>query len=76
MAIAPLLSGPGLVLRRLRIADDDVVYLRSVVEGYDGLAALHGDGSGIVSLYAPESRALELDELIRDLASEVALLQL
>jgi Domain of unknown function (DUF4911) len=76
VAVASLLSGPGLVLRRLRVADDDVVFLRSVIEGYDGLAALHGDGSGVVSLCAPESRAAELDELIRDLASELALLRL
>jgi len=76
VAAATLLDGRGLVVRRLRVADGDVVLLRSLIEGYDGLAALHGDGTGVVSLYAPESRAAELDELLAELSAELPLLAL
>lgn len=68
----PLL-GPGLHTRRVRVADGDVVWLRSVLEGYDGLAALYGDGSGTVTLTTTESRAHELDTLLADLCHEADL---
>ena len=68
---AEIPSGPGMVERRLRVADPDVVWLRSLIEGYEGLALLYGDGSGIVRLIAPESRAAELDSLLADLAHEL-----
>jgi hypothetical protein len=57
----------------LRVADGDVVWLRSVLEGYDGLAALYGDGSGTVTLTTTVSRAQELDELLVDLCREADL---
>jgi hypothetical protein len=51
----------------------DVVWLRSILEGYDNLAALYGDGSGIVVVTATQDGAAELDELLADLAREAAL---
>jgi len=42
MAPQPALVGDGLSMRRVRVANADVVWLRSVLEGYDGLAALYG----------------------------------
>ena len=74
MSPALPLSGPGLTQRRLRVADADVVWLRSVLEGYDGLASLYGDGSGNVILTTPTPRCAELDALLRDLCSEAPLL--
>jgi hypothetical protein len=65
-----------LVWRKLRVADADVVWLRSVVEAYDGLASLVGDGSGVVALCAPASRAAELDALLDDLCAEAPLQRL
>lgn len=62
--------GPGLVARRLRVGDGDVVWLRSVVEAYDGLALLYGDGSGEIMLVAPETLAADLDALISALQAE------
>jgi hypothetical protein len=47
-----------------------------VIEGYDGLASLYGDGSGIVTLTTTASRAAELDELLTELCGEAALLLL
>ena len=63
-------TGPGLRTLRLRVADRDVVWLRSILEGYDGLALVFGDGSGVVTLVTPDDRAAELDGLIDDLARE------
>jgi hypothetical protein len=63
----------GLTLRRLRVADADVVWLRSVLEAYEGLASLYGDGSGVVTLATTACQSRELDELLGELAAEVAL---
>jgi hypothetical protein len=52
------------------VARKDVAFLRYVLEGHDGVAFMHGDGSGCISLFAPESQAAELDRLIVDLAAE------
>ena len=70
------IAGPGLASRRLRVADGDVVWLRSVLEAYDGLAGLYGDGSGVVTLTTTESQAHELDALIDELARESAIARL
>jgi hypothetical protein len=75
MAKAVLLDR-GLTLRRVRVADADVVWLRSVLEAYDGLASLYGDGSGVVTLATTPSQALELDALLDELGSEAALQRL
>ncbi len=68
--VAPRPSGIGLVERRVLIARDQVAFLRYVLEGHDGVALMHGDGSGAVSLFAPESQAATLDLLIADLEAE------
>ena len=70
MAADAPLTGPGLAVRRLQIADKDVVWLRSILEGYDGLANLCGDGKGNVTLICTESRSRELDNLLADLSAE------
>jgi hypothetical protein len=76
MAPQPAIIGDGMTSRRLRVANADVVWLRSVLEGYDGLAALYGDGSGVVTLSTPDVRAAELDSLLDELCAEAALLRL
>jgi hypothetical protein len=76
MAPQPAIVGDGLCLRRLRVADADVVWLRSVLEGYDGLASLYGDGSGVVTLTTPHAMAAELDALLDELCVEAVLLRL
>jgi hypothetical protein len=67
-------GGPGLVARRVHIARQDVAFLRYILEAEDGLAFLHGDGSGAVWVLAPEARAAELDKLIADLITDGHLL--
>jgi hypothetical protein len=65
---------PALMLaRRVRVADPDVVFVRSVLEAYDGLVQWSGDGSGVLTLTVPAGQAETLDGLLNDLAGEVAL---
>lgn len=61
----------GLAFRFLRISDEDVVWLRSILEAYDGLACLSGNSHGIVTLVTPLDRAVELDSLIDEIALEI-----
>jgi hypothetical protein len=86
---APLLIGPGLVARRVRLPRADVAMLRYLIEAYDGLANLHGargdgargdgargdaaSGLATVTLVTPASRVVELDGLLDDLAEELPL---
>lgn len=67
---APPVLGEGLITRTLRIADEDVVWLRGVLDGYEGLAMLFGDGTGKIILAAPLDREKELDALLSDLKLE------
>ncbi|MEY4513131.1 MAG: hypothetical protein RLZZ450_5253 [Pseudomonadota bacterium] len=62
--------GEGLVERPVLVAKEQVAYLRYLLEAHEGLAFLHGDGSGVVLLLAPESQARQLDSLIADLEAE------
>ena len=59
--------------RRVRVADPDVVFVRSVLEAYDGLVQWSGDGSGVLTLSVPAAQVAELDELLAELRAEVAL---
>jgi hypothetical protein len=63
----------ALCTRRVRVADPDVVFVRSVLEAYDGLVQWTGDGSGVLTLSVPAAQAPALDELLTDLSGEVAL---
>lgn len=68
--VAPLPLGPGLCLTRVRVAPAQVAWLRYTLEAHEGLAFMHSDGSGWVSLLTTESQATALAELIADLARE------
>lgn len=58
---------------RVRVADPDVVFFRSVIEAYDGLVQWTGDGSGILTLTVPAAQRATLLDLLGALSSEVAL---
>lgn len=68
--LAPCPTGPGLVTRRVLVRSEQVAFVRYLLEAQDGLGALHGDGSAHITLFAPESQAAALDELIADLQAE------
>jgi hypothetical protein len=64
-AVAPLL-GEGLVSRTLRVAAADAVLVKALVEAHEGVASVFGDGSGVLTIAAPASRAAELAELVAE----------
>lgn len=70
MSASAVILGPGLDVRRLRVADRDTVFLRCIIEAYDGLACFFGDGSGVVTLTAPTAQVAELDGVLDDLRRE------
>ncbi|MGE0786035.1 MAG: DUF4911 domain-containing protein [Sandaracinaceae bacterium] len=70
---APLFDGPGLSRRELTVPRDRVMLLRYVLEAYDGLASLHGDDEGTITLLTPVERADELDALLAELTVELGL---
>jgi hypothetical protein len=70
VAIDPL--GEGLVARCLRIAEDDVVWLGTLLAGYDGLVMLYGVARDVILLVTTESRASELDAVLSGMRSEVS----
>ena len=70
MSAEPL-DGEGLISRKLRLKDADVVWLRGVLDAYEGLAGLYGDGSGVIVLSTPVSRAQELDSFLEDIRGEI-----
>jgi hypothetical protein len=63
-------GGAGLVERAVLLPRGDVAFLRYVLEAHEGLCFMHGDGSGVVRLFATESQAHELDALVADLTAE------
>lgn len=73
-AAASLAAGPEACSAvRVRVADPDVVFFRSVLEAYDGLVQWSGDGSGVLTLIVPRTQREALDELLAALAAEVSL---
>ncbi|MBN1609771.1 MAG: DUF4911 domain-containing protein [Polyangiaceae bacterium] len=63
--------GPGLVTRRVRVAPQDVVFVKGLIEASEGLGALFAERGGDLLLVATDSRSGELDELLTDLEAEV-----
>lgn len=68
--VAPLPAGSGLCLRRVRVAREATAFLRYVLEAHEGLAFMHSDGTGLVSLLTTDSQLGALDRLIDDLERE------
>jgi hypothetical protein len=64
-------KGAGLVSRRLVVRAQDVVFVKGVVEGHEGLAHVFAENGGDLTIAAAAGREAELDELVRDLASEL-----
>jgi hypothetical protein len=67
----PPLVGKGMIVRRLVVRAKDVAFLKGVVEAHEGLAQVFAEKGGDLTIAAPEGRDAELDELVRDLASEL-----
>lgn len=65
--------GEGLRVMTLRVRDEDVVYVRGIFAGYDGIASAHGDRSGLVALVATDSTYAELEAIVDGLPPGVVL---
>jgi hypothetical protein len=70
LQLAELLDD-GLMVRRLSVKNEDVVYVKGIFEASEGLCAMFAERGGDLTIVAPESRWQELDEVLRDLAVEL-----
>ncbi|HEY4107035.1 MAG TPA: hypothetical protein VGM44_24210 [Polyangiaceae bacterium] len=60
-----------LVVRRLSVKNQDVVFVKGIFEASEGLCAMFAERGGDLTVVAPTSRAQELDVVLRDLAAEL-----
>lgn len=70
-AFPPSEASRGLQARVVEVHPRDVVYLKSLVEASEGLASIFGVKGGVLTIAAPEERAVALDELLCDLEGEL-----
>jgi hypothetical protein len=61
----------GLLVRRLRVNPEDVVFVKGIFEASEGLCAMYARSGGDLTIVAPVSRARELDLVLNDLAREL-----
>lgn len=61
----------GLLVRRLRVKPEDVVFVKGIFEASEGLCAMYAQRGGDLTIVAPVSRARELDLVLNDLAREL-----
>lgn len=74
----PIPIGEGLVARRVRLAERDVVLLGGLLHGEDHLGSIHGeegaaDGRITVSVLTTSARERELDAWLAEVAETVEL---
>ncbi len=60
-----------MLVRRVRVAPADVVFVKGVLEASEGLAAMFADHGGDLSIASPHERGADLAELLADLARDV-----
>ena len=70
MQLSELLDD-GLIVRHLRVRNEDVVFVKGIFEASEGLCAMFAERGGDLTIVAPLSRADELDTVLRDLAREL-----
>jgi hypothetical protein len=69
--MSPERATSGLIVGRLSVAAEHVVFVKGVVEASEGLAALFAERGGDLRIASPHDRAVELEELLRDLAADL-----
>ena len=72
--VAPFV-GEGMVVRHLVVRAADVVFVKGIVEAFDGLAQVFAEHGGDLTRAAPTDRTRELDTLVDDLVREVGALR-
>lgn len=68
----PALVDDDLITRRVIVRARDVVFVKGVFEASEGVGALFAERGGELVIAAHASRARELDEILCDLAAELA----
>jgi hypothetical protein len=68
----PLLA--GLVVRRVRIAPREVVFLKGVIEASEGVAAVFAESGGDLTIATLPTQRDELDRILQDLQEETGAL--
>jgi hypothetical protein len=68
--VAPLVDH-DLVCRKVLVRNQDVVFVKGIFEASEGLGSLFAERGGELIISAPLSRAVELDEVLTDLAREL-----
>jgi len=61
----------GLIVRRLLVKNEDVVFVKGIFEASEGLCAMFSEHGGDLTIVAPVSREFELDVVLQDLAREL-----
>ena len=70
MLLTELLD-PSFITRRLRVKNEDVVFVKGIFEASEGLCAMFAERGGELTVLASASRARELEALLNDLAHEL-----
>jgi hypothetical protein len=63
-----------MVTRQVLVRASDVVFVKGIVEGLEGLAQVFAERGGELTLAAPACRAKELDALVDDLCVEIGMM--
>ena len=69
LQLAELLDD-GLIVRRLSVKNEDVVFVKGIFEASEGLCAMFAERGGDLVLAAPCSRSRDLDELVADFVAD------
>jgi hypothetical protein len=64
-------ASAGMLVRELSVRAPDVVFVKSIIEASEGVAAIFAERGGELTIAAPQGRGAELAELLQDIASEV-----
>jgi len=63
---------PTHVTRRVVVAVEEVVYVRSILEANNGVAAVYSESGGDLTLVTSTCREAELERVLLDLKAELA----
>jgi hypothetical protein len=63
-----------LVVRRVRVAAREVVFLKGVIEASEGVAAVFAESGGDLTIATLPSQEVELDRILEDLKVETGAL--
>jgi hypothetical protein len=63
-----------LVIRRVRVAPREVVFLKGVLEASEGVAAVFAESGGDLTIATLPSQKDELDRILQDLRDETGAL--